>query len=56
LRVVAEGAESAEDWSALIGYGCDEVQGELLSGPLPIDELRAWLDRRREGERLSPRF
>jgi diguanylate cyclase (GGDEF)-like protein len=55
LRVVAEGTESAEDWAALIGYGCDEVQGELLSGPLPIDELRAWLDRRREGERLSPR-
>jgi diguanylate cyclase (GGDEF)-like protein len=46
LRVVGEGAATPEVWDALTAHGCDEAQGELLSSPLPIAELRAWLGER----------
>jgi len=43
LEVVAEGVQSAEIWRALDRYGCDRAQGFYVSGPLPADELTAWL-------------
>jgi diguanylate cyclase (GGDEF)-like protein len=43
LRVVAEGVEAAEHWSALRAMGCDTVQGFHLSCPLPADALTPWL-------------
>ena len=46
LRVVAEGAATEEDWSALIAYNCDAAQGELLSRPVPIGELGRWVAQR----------
>jgi EAL domain-containing protein (putative c-di-GMP-specific phosphodiesterase class I) len=46
LRVVGEGAATPEVWDALTTHGCDEAQGELLSSPLPLAELRAWLGER----------
>ena len=46
LRVVAEGAATEEDWSALIAYNCDAAQGELLSHPVPIGELGRWVAQR----------
>ena len=30
-------------WEALAAHGCDAAQGDLLSRPLPAEELRAWL-------------
>jgi PAS domain S-box-containing protein len=39
LRVVAEGVESVEQLDFLRTNGCDEVQGYLLSVPLPGDEF-----------------
>jgi EAL domain-containing protein (putative c-di-GMP-specific phosphodiesterase class I) len=43
LRVVAEGVESEAVWRALSALDCDVAQGNYLSGPLPPDELVAWV-------------
>lgn len=42
-RRVAEGIENRETWDALSALGCDEAQGFLISEPLPVDRLDAWL-------------
>jgi diguanylate cyclase (GGDEF)-like protein len=47
LAVVAEGVESEAVLRGLAELRCDIAQGFLLSGPLPADELRAWLLARR---------
>lgn len=44
LRVVGEGVEDSDTLEALRVLGCDEVQGYRLCRPLPVDELRVWLD------------
>jgi diguanylate cyclase (GGDEF)-like protein/PAS domain S-box-containing protein len=41
LRVVAEGVESPEQMTALLRYGCDEVQGYMISRPIPADDFAA---------------
>jgi diguanylate cyclase (GGDEF)-like protein/PAS domain S-box-containing protein len=38
-RVIAEGVETEEQLALIRETGCDEVQGDLLSRPLPADEL-----------------
>jgi diguanylate cyclase (GGDEF)-like protein len=47
LRVVGEGVASAASWDALAAQGCDEAQGDLLSTPLPFEQLGPWLAARR---------
>ncbi len=42
LRVVAEGAESREDWDRLDQMGCDIIQGYFISRPQPLEEVTAW--------------
>ena len=37
LRVVAEGVEKESQLAFLRSQGCDEVQGYLISKPLPAD-------------------
>lgn len=39
LEVVAEGVETAEQLELLRGFGCDQVQGFLISRPLPMPQL-----------------
>ncbi|WP_313519287.1 bifunctional diguanylate cyclase/phosphodiesterase [Pseudomonas sp.] len=39
LEVVAEGVESAEQLALLARFGCDQVQGYLISRPLPLEQL-----------------
>jgi len=43
LEVVAEGVETAEQLDLLRGFGCDQVQGYLISKPLPLAELVKYL-------------
>ncbi|HEF4758360.1 TPA: bifunctional diguanylate cyclase/phosphodiesterase [Pseudomonas putida] len=44
LEVVTEGVETFEQYQFLECYGCDFVQGYLLSRPVPLDELRPVLN------------
>ena len=43
LQVVAEGVESAEQLTLLRQFGCDQVQGYLISKPLPLNQLARFL-------------
>ncbi|GAB6390090.1 bifunctional diguanylate cyclase/phosphodiesterase [Stutzerimonas marianensis] len=52
LEVVAEGVEGAAQLGQLRRFGADQVQGYLISKPLPLGELRPLLDR---GHRLEMR-
>jgi len=54
-NVVAEGVETAAQAQILRELECDEIQGYLLSRPLPPHELAAWLEDRL-GERLEERL
>ena len=55
--VVAEGVETAEVLERLADYGCDVVQGYLVSRPVPAAQLVTWLRARDEvpgvGSRVS---
>ena len=42
MRVVAEGVETADQASAVIELGCDEIQGFFFSKPMPASELPRW--------------
>ncbi len=46
LRVVAEGVETEEQAKTLRLLRCDEMQGYLISRPVPVDQLAALLERR----------
>jgi diguanylate cyclase (GGDEF)-like protein len=43
LEVVAEGVETPEQLALLRDFGCDQVQGFLISKPLPLNELVEYL-------------
>ena len=43
LTVVAEGVENDEQRRFLVEQGCDLLQGELISPPLPAAELVHWI-------------
>ncbi len=47
MRVVAEGVETEDLCQRLRQWGCDEIQGYLLSRPLPAEDLPAWAHARR---------
>jgi diguanylate cyclase len=43
LKVVAEGVETIEQAQFLRDHGCDEMQGYLLSKPIPPEQFEKWL-------------
>jgi EAL domain-containing protein (putative c-di-GMP-specific phosphodiesterase class I)/FixJ family two-component response regulator len=42
LSVVAEGAETQEDWDLLSEFGVDVVQGYFVSKAMPADKVAEW--------------
>ena len=48
LKVVAEGVESQEQVQSLRRLKCDEMQGYVISRPLPPDQLATMLESRRQ--------
>jgi diguanylate cyclase (GGDEF)-like protein len=44
LTSVAEGVETQDVWQRVTDLGCDEIQGYLLTRPLPPEQFIAWLD------------
>ncbi|PXX67767.1 diguanylate cyclase/phosphodiesterase [Pseudomonas sp. LAMO17WK12:I10] len=44
LQVVTEGVESMQQYEFLAQYGCDFIQGYLLSRALPLEELPGVID------------
>jgi diguanylate cyclase (GGDEF)-like protein len=45
MRIVAEGVETPEQLQILRELGCDEIQGYLISRPVPAADVRAFLER-----------
>jgi diguanylate cyclase (GGDEF)-like protein len=43
LTIVAEGVETAEQEAFLRAHNCDEIQGYLISKPVPADEFAVFL-------------
>ncbi len=48
LAQVAEGVENQQTWHGLMALGCDMVQGNFLSKPLPSADFIRWLRWSRE--------
>lgn len=42
MRIVAEGAETQEDWDLVTASGCDEMQGYVIAKPMPANEFIYW--------------
>jgi len=57
LAVVAEGVETEEQWSFLKLNACDQMQGFLVSQPLPADEAEEFMrsEQGRYSSRETPR-
>jgi len=43
LGVTAEGVRNAAQWQLLAGWGCQQLQGELVGTPMPAAEFEAWV-------------
>jgi len=55
LAVIAEGVETEEQLAFLKGQNCDQLQGFLLSKPLPPDAFDRFLDESRDPEAARDR-
>ena len=54
MEVTAEGVDTPSAQALLRVMGCDLMQGFLIAKPMPIGELRAWLDTRDDGVPALP--
>jgi EAL domain-containing protein (putative c-di-GMP-specific phosphodiesterase class I) len=50
LKVIAEGVEEQEQAKYLHLLRCDQIQGYLVSKPVPFDEMTRLLDASHGGE------
>ena len=46
LRLVAEGVEDEASLALVREWGCDQVQGYLLSRPMPAEAVLGWVSAR----------
>jgi diguanylate cyclase (GGDEF)-like protein len=53
MRTTAEGVETEEQLEWLRGEGCDEVQGQLFSMPVPAADILSLLDRLAADEKVA---
>ena len=53
LQVVAEGVEQDSQLAFLRNQGCDEVQGYLISKPVPAQVLTQLLQRRQTNSKAD---
>ncbi len=53
FSVVAEGVENQELMNRLQDLDCDQIQGYLLTPPLPEDKIIEWLDRYKATQRFA---
>lgn len=53
LNVVAEGVETAEQWSFLRQCGCQTLQGYYISRPLSVAQFQDWMNRRKSTASLT---
>jgi len=49
LQVVAEGVETRDQLASVLALECGHAQGYLFGRPMPLAELRTWLDESRAG-------
>ncbi|MCM1546152.1 MAG: EAL domain-containing protein [Clostridiales bacterium] len=52
-RIVAEGVETLDMANALIGLGCDYLQGYYYSRPIPKDKFLEFIQAGNEGQQLA---
>ena len=50
LTVIAEGVETEDQHNLLRDMGCDQIQGYLVSRPLPFDAMTAYLRAHAQGK------
>lgn len=43
MTIVAEGAETLEDWQRVEQLGCDQLQGYFVSRPMPGADIPGWV-------------
>jgi len=56
IAALAEGVETAEEYSFLAQMGCDEVQGFAIGRPMPLTATLDFLQRHRDTAALLPRI
>ncbi len=54
LKVIAEGVETSEQLSFLLGKGCHEIQGYLFSPPMPAEDIGRFVQNSPKLPGLSP--
>lgn len=55
LRVIGEGVETNEELEILSRFGCDEVQGYLISRPQSAEDITSFLVHQRASEKVRRR-
>jgi EAL domain-containing protein (putative c-di-GMP-specific phosphodiesterase class I) len=45
MDVIAEGVETEEQKSFFLQQGCTQIQGYLISRPLPPEDLGLWVNK-----------
>ena len=56
LQVVSEGVETSQQFELLSHYGCDFIQGYLLSRPVPFEALHTLLEQLNNNHRPASGF